>query len=191
MNFISIGCQCYNAMALKNLGLLKESLPFDHISSNLKGIFELLNNELSVSDFLTIAPNSQHNKMGFWLGHFLDSEEDESTKKRLLENEPINVVFERRFNRLTDYFYNRENVLLYNNLTCGCTENFDYLARILSLNKNNKLLVMLDKKSNLYLKENYNVGIEYSSFKFESNEDKSIKSIAFIEKAILKHYPES
>jgi hypothetical protein len=41
-NVISIGNNCYPAITMRNMGILKESLPFDSVGSNLLGVLRIL-----------------------------------------------------------------------------------------------------------------------------------------------------
>ena len=188
MNVISIGCQCWNAMTLRKLKILEKSLPFDNVSSNLSGILKILTQEASVKDFLTIEKNSQDNKLGFWLGHFLPTEEN----KQPINYNELESLFERRISRLLDYFYNRSNVLIYNNLSKRgekYEEDIKILEKIIDLNKQNKIL-FLSRKDFLFPDySNPYITIEYSDFsKLEPDSIQSKLALDFIERICFKYF---
>ena len=190
MNFISVGCQCHNAIALRKLNLLKESLPFDSIGSNIPGILKILKQEASVKDFLTLKPDSKYNILGFWLGHFLPSEL-ESIRQRVTNNEPIESIFERRINRLLNCFYNQPNILIYNNFNRvwnkASYEDMISMEELVSLNPQNQLFI-LSRKDILFDKYNKHTSIVIEYADFDKPEHNQQKILDFIEKICHKYF---
>lgn len=167
VHIISIGRQCFNAMILKELNLIEQSLPFDSIVSNLLGVLQIIKQEVSVREFVTLQGDSQFNILGFWLGHFLPTA-DETIRKRFMNEDSIEQVFSRRIDRFLDYFYNGSNTLIYNNFTQKKEQYINdifILQEIVSLNRNNTIL-FLSRPDFVFLDEtNYsNIIIEYSDF---------------------------
>ena len=94
---VSLGNKCPTAIALNNIGVYKESFPFDYISSTAGLVLKYLKDRL---DFLPHR-YSTRNKDGCWFGHFDFSKEYEKTAE----------TFNRRFERLFNALENKKRIL--------------------------------------------------------------------------------
>ena len=121
---VSIGNKCPTAMILQNLGLYRESFPFDYIPTTPKLILKYLKN---TNDFFP-QKNVVQTQDDVWFGHFNISSDYENTINK----------FKRRFTRLFDILKNKKRILfvytseadIYNEMNNRYNDNYAGLCKL-------------------------------------------------------------
>jgi hypothetical protein len=170
---ISLGYNCFPALAIRKINSFQPSLPFDYIG-NYNGensfiivyeiIKELYNDQLDINKFVSLNNNS-YNYLNFSMNHF--------TKKRHLkffakeEDKNILSLFITRFHRLKLNFFNQPNLLFYtsNRVIRENEEKLEIAAKnIIELNKLNHIIIIGPHKTKII-----NDNIEFVQHKRKSS----------------------
>jgi hypothetical protein len=107
---VSLGPNCFPAKFLRELGIYKESFPFDSITSNLELILKYLTDNTDF--FPQINPPNSCNRDGCWFGHFNFNSDYHSNV----------ATFQRRFARLDKLLRAKKKILfIYTDALWGLT----------------------------------------------------------------------
>lgn len=153
---ISLGHNCFPALALRRINTFQPSLPFDFIGNRPKDYdYDLLNvylvlsrlkeNTLDIDDFISVN-EYMYNELNFSLNHFYKS--SHLNKYRITEHNEefssLSLLFRKRFQRLKNNFFNQPNLLFFSRAK-GFKPNFllELAAQsIINLNPLNHLIIL-------------------------------------------------
>lgn len=163
---ISLGYNCFPAMALRDINNYQPSLPFDYLANmnttnSLLTIYnillELQNQTFDLVKFCStekkiIGGDTVHyNSCNFNLNHFRKDKDLKIIAKRDgLSVEPIEIMFQRRFDRLINVFFNHTNLVFYNKdpKESKSTGFYDVIKNIIDLNPKNRIVILGNIASN-------------------------------------------
>lgn len=175
-NIIPMGFQCFTAQALVYLGLRNQSLPFDYLRSPLNKLITIIDDlkysKLDLTEFLS-ANSMGYNNKGIFIGHFVTIPDNEygTTKEYIYRaTKETTEKFVRRFQRFKEYFFEGENILLYNDFGVkdSSLNNFvEYFQPLKDFNKKNQIVIITyndrqayDLLSNIANVHKINLGVE-------------------------------
>jgi hypothetical protein len=187
---VSIGNKCPTAIVLRELGLYRESFPFDFIPTTPKLILKYLREN---TEFFP-EKNVVRTKDDVWFGHFDINEEYEQTIQ----------TFKRRFERLFNILKNKKRILfvytseadVYNEMGNRYNDNYGDLLKIVDYIKETydyddfKILAIHTNKSFNNTKNiiNYTINIadNYLSDDMSTHTEETVNIYRKILKSLIK-----